>query len=88
MWCIDYDISQSLITPGKPIENAIVESFNGRFRDEFLNENLFLNLWNAKEKLHKWRKEYNAYRPHSSLGDKTPEKVWIGADERLTLKVV
>ena len=84
----DHSIVQSLITPGKPIENSIAESFNGRFRDEFLNENLFLNIEDAKEKLIKWRREYNTYRPHSSLGGKTPEEVWIEMNERLNMKVV
>lgn len=88
LWCTDNEISQCPIAPGKPIENAIVESFNGRFRDEFLNGNLFLNHRDATEKLIEWRNEYYTYRPHSSLRDRTPEEVRLEMDERLNLKVV
>ena len=57
-------------------ENAFIESFNGSFRDECLNTNWFLSLEDAKEKIEVWRQEYNGFRPHSSLGDKTPEE-WV-----------
>ena len=60
------------IKPGKPVQNAFIESFNSRFRDECLNEELFFNLNDAKKKIEKWRKYYNAERPHSSIGMKTP----------------
>jgi pyridoxal/pyridoxine/pyridoxamine kinase len=58
--------------PGKPTDNAFVESFNGSFRDECLNAHSFLSLEDAAEKIEAWRKEYNEYRPHSSLNDLTP----------------
>ena len=58
--------------PGKPIQNAFIESFNSRFRDECLNEELFHDLKDAKKKIEKWRRYYNEERPHSSLGMKTP----------------
>lgn len=60
------------IDPGKPIQNAFVESFNGRLRDEFLNETLFTSLGQAKMALEDWRRDYNEVRPHSSIGWKTP----------------
>ena len=60
------------IRPGKPIENAYAESFNGRFRDECLNENWFTNLIDARTKIEVWRRDYNEQRPHSSLFGQTP----------------
>jgi len=62
----------SLIDPGKPVQNAFRESFNGRFRDECLNQNLFHDLADAREKIEAWRRDYNTVRPHSSLGYETP----------------
>lgn len=58
--------------PGKPSDNAFIESFNGKFRDECLNEHWFLNLKEAQEKIEGWRRFYNDERPHSSLGNMTP----------------
>ena len=62
------------IDPGKPQQNAYIESFNGKFRDECLNENWFENLKHAQEVCEAWREDYNRCRPHSSLGDLTPEE--------------
>ena len=62
------------IQPGKPIQNAYVESFNGKFRDECLNEHWFMSLDEAREVIEEWRQDYNAVRPHSSLDDLTPEQ--------------
>ncbi len=87
-WTIQRGIQQCLITPGKPIENSSVESFNGKLRDEFLNENLFLGVRDAQEKLALWRDEYNRYRPHSSLGNHTPEEIWRSFEDGLTQAVV
>jgi len=67
-------VKLDFIRPGKPTENCYAESFHGRFRDEFLNENYFLCLDEAKDKIEEWRIEYNTFRPHSSLGYKTPEE--------------
>ena len=61
------------IQPGKPVENAYVESFNGKLRDECLNVSWFRNLWQARARIEAWRREYNTQRPHSSLGYRTPE---------------
>jgi putative transposase len=56
------------IAPGKPMQNAFVESFNGRLRDEFLNETLFSSLAQARMSLEEWRRDYNLCRPHSRIG--------------------
>jgi putative transposase len=60
--------------PGKPTDNAYIESFNGRFRQECLNEHWFLSLDDAREKVEAWRRDYNEARPHSALGNATPEE--------------
>ena len=60
------------ISPGKPIENAFIESFNGKLRDECLNDHWFINLQDAQTNIENWRNEYNHKRPHSSLNDLTP----------------
>ena len=59
---------------GKPTDNAFIESFNGKFRDECLNENWFLSLEDARRTIEDWRIDYNENRPHSSLGDLTPRE--------------
>ncbi len=60
------------IEPGKPVQNAHVESFHGKLRDECLNASWFQNLFDARRKIAAWREEYNEERPHSSLGYRTP----------------
>jgi putative transposase len=60
------------IAPGKPMQNGFVESFNGRLRDECLNEHLFANLKDAREIIEEWKTNYNTNRPHSSLNGLTP----------------
>jgi len=60
------------IAPGKPTQNAFVESFNGRFRDECLNETLFSTLSEAPTEINKWKYDYNTERPHSVLGNIPP----------------
>jgi putative transposase len=71
-WAFSNNIAIEYIQPGKPIQNSFIESFNSRFRDECLNEELFHDLADAKKKIEKWRKFYNEERPHSSIGMKTP----------------
>ncbi len=73
-WAYQHHIKLHFIRPGKPVENAYIESFNGRFRDECLNENLFTNLDEARRIIETWRGDYNHTRPHSSLGNLTPEE--------------
>ena len=65
-------IELSFIRPGKPVENAFAESFNGTFREECLNEHWFLSLREARREIETWRIDYNEVRPHSSLENLTP----------------
>lgn len=71
-WAYAAGVKIHFIRPGKPVENCYVESFNGKFRDECLNDHWFLGLDDAKTKIETWRRDYNEVRPHSSLGDLTP----------------
>ena len=71
-WCGDARIEWHYTTPGKPTQNGFVESFNGRMRDELLNETLLASLPHAREKIAVWADDYNTGRPHSSLGYATP----------------
>jgi putative transposase len=73
-WAYKRAVHLAFIRPGKPIENAYVESFNGRFRDECLNEHWFVSMQHARSVIEAWRIEYNTERPHSSLNDLTPEE--------------
>ncbi len=73
-WCVERQIELVHIQPGKPTQNARVESFNGRLRDECLSVSWFQNLFDARRKIAAWRKEYNEDRPHSSLRYKTPKE--------------
>lgn len=71
-WAYQRGIRLRFIRPGKPIENAYAESFNGRLRDECLNEHWFSSIGHARDLIGTWQKEYNHERPHSSLGNATP----------------
>ena len=71
-WAYRRGVQLEFIRPGKPVENAFIESFNGRLRDECLNANLFFSIDDARRKLETWRLHYNTQRPHSSLNDRTP----------------
>jgi len=71
-WAYDHGVRLQFIRPGKPVENAYIESFNGRFREECLNEMVFMNLADARNKIERWRQDYNTRRPHSSLDGMTP----------------
>jgi putative transposase len=73
-WAYAHGIELHFIEPGKPNQNAYVESFNGRLRDECLNEHWFFSLSQARETIETWRVDYNAVRPHSALGDVPPEE--------------
>ncbi len=72
-WAYARGVTLRFIRPGKPIENAYVESFNGKFRDECLNEHWFVSLADAKATIELWRIDYNTVRPHSSLNGATPQ---------------
>jgi putative transposase len=82
-WCQQQGIRWDYIQPGKPYQNGYIESFNGKLRDECLNESIFVNLQEAKRLVESWREEYNERRPHSSLNGKTPNEVAQEA-EKLT----
>jgi putative transposase len=71
-WAYENDVILDFSRPGKPTDNAFIESFNGSFRDECLNVNWFLSLEDAKEKIRAFKEEYNHFRPHSALGNLTP----------------
>jgi len=73
-WAYRNVVKLQFIRPGKPVENAYIESFNGRFRDECLNEHWFINLGHARTLIEDWRIDYNQVRPHSSLGNLTPDE--------------
>jgi putative transposase len=73
-WAYRRGVKLQFITPGRPVENAYIESFNGKFRDECLNENWFIDLGQAREVIEAWRLDYNRVRPHSSLENLTPEE--------------
>ena len=76
-WAADAGVDWHYIDPGKPVQNAFIESFNGRLRDEFLNETLFTSLMQARLALEEWRRDYNGRRPHSSLDDMTPDQAYF-----------
>jgi putative transposase len=73
-WCQKTNIDWHYIAPGKPMQNGFVESFNGSFRDECLNETLFSSLTQARIEITAWKEDYNRNRPHSSLGNITPSE--------------
>ena len=73
-WADRRGVALQFIQPGKPIQNAFAESFNGRLRDECLNESWFVTLADARETIEAWRVDYNVARPHSGLADRTPEE--------------
>ena len=90
-WSQENGVDLSFIQPGKPQQNAFVESFNGRMRDECLNVNLFNSLLEARTEISEWKEDYNNNRPHSSLGYLTPEKFRLTFEKKVkeinTLKV-
>ena len=71
-WVQDTGVDWHYIAPGKPQQNGFIESFNGKLKDECLNENLFSSLSDAREVLEYWQHDYNHQRPHSALGNLTP----------------
>jgi len=71
-WAKGHAVDWHYIAPGRPMQNGYIESFNGRMRDELLNESLFVDLGQARQLIDDWVADYNTARPHSSLGYKTP----------------
>jgi len=83
-WAPRHGIRLSFIQPGKPQQNAFIESFNGKLREECLNEELFYDLADARSKIEAWRINYNEHRPHRSLGQRTPAEFIKDYENRLT----
>lgn len=75
-WANLHGVRLHFIEPGKPMQNGFVESFNGKFRDECLNQHWFLGLEHARELIRQFVDEYNEYRPHRALGGATPNDIW------------
>ena len=73
-WAYGRGVWLRFIRPGKPVDNAYMESFNARLRDECLNQHWFLTIGYARQVIEEWRRDYNQARPHSSLGDLTPHE--------------
>jgi putative transposase len=71
-WAYRRGIRLEFIRPGRPVENAFIESFNGKFRDECLNQHWFIGLRDARFTIDRWRRDYNEVRPHSALGGLAP----------------
>src|SRR5207302_8474232 len=84
-WSQEAHVEWHYIAPGKPQQNAFIESFNGRLRDELLNETLFTSLLQARVALRCWRADYNDARPHSQLGWRTPAEFAFSFDPRRDL---
>ena len=82
-WAYERGVRLHFIDPGKPQQNGFIESFNGRFRDECLNEHWFLSLADARRIVEEWRRDYNENRPHSSLGNLTPMEYLAAYIKRL-----
>ena len=72
LWAQHSGVKLHFIQPGKPTQNAFVESYNGKFRDACLNEHWFVTITDARRHIEVWRIHYNTIRPHSSLGNQTP----------------
>jgi len=85
-WAYSRGVRLAFIRPGKPVENAYIESFNGRLRDECLNEHWFINMAHARSVIERWRIEYNTERPHSALGYLTPAQYAAATQEALALR--
>jgi putative transposase len=83
-WSQERQVEWHYIAPGKPTQNAFVESFNGRLRDECLNETVFTSMTQARAVLATWRQDYNTVRPHSKLGGLTPAEIPVAITSTLS----
>lgn len=83
-WCQEIGVGRHCIAPGKPMRNGFIESFNGSFRDELLSETLFSTLSEARAAITAWKEDYDRIRPHSSLGNLSPEE--FAMQTRLEMK--
>jgi putative transposase len=87
-WAYGRGVHLDFIRPGRPVENAFIEAFNGRLRDECLNVHQFVSIEDAKAKIEAWRIDYHRHCPHSSLGHLTPEEFQRRGQVEPTPKVV
>ncbi|PJI51834.1 IS3 family transposase, partial [Methylobacterium radiotolerans] len=76
LWAYEQRVTLDFSRPGRPQDNAHIESFNGSFRDECLNAHWFLSMEDAAEKIENWRADYTVLRPHSALGNLAPGGQW------------
>jgi putative transposase len=83
-WAYERGVRLRFIEPGKPVQNAFVESFHGRLRDECLDRHWFLGLADARHTVEAWRRDYNRARPHSALGYRSPEEFRLGIEAAAT----
>jgi putative transposase len=81
-WAYENAVTLDFSRPGKPTDNAYIESFNGRLRDECLNAHWFLSLADARSKIETWRRHYNESRPHTSLGWLTPQEFALAVAQK------
>lgn len=79
LWAYQKSVVLDFSRPGKPTDNAFIESFNGKFRTECLNAHWFMSLDDARSKMEDWRKDYNEVRPHSAIGNKPPISLMKGS---------
>jgi putative transposase len=77
LWAYWNGVELDFSRPGKPTDNAYIESFNGKFREECLNQHWFLSLEDAQDKIDAWMRDFNETRPHSALGNRTPREFAI-----------
>ena len=82
-WAYGRGVRLRFIRPGRPVDNAYMESFNARLRDECLNQHWFLTIGHARQVIEEWRRDYNQARPHSSLGGLTPYEFLRLEEQRL-----
>lgn len=84
-WAYEHRVQLQFISPGRPIQNAFIESFNGRFHDERLNVRWFTSLADAQARIEGWRLDYNNCRPHSGLGYQTPMEAYQAFNDHSTV---
>lgn len=87
-WAYQREVRLHFSRPGKPVDNAFIESFNSRFREECLNDHWFMSIAHARDTIEAWRTDYNTVRPHSSLNGLTPQEFIEKEQENLQLTVV
>lgn len=87
-WAYENSVTLDYSRPGRPTDNPFIESFNGSLRDECLNTNWFLSLQDARYKIELWRRDYNEFRPHSSLQGLTPDQIESGIEKDQEISIL